>query len=253
MLTVAECLRRAPMPVEPEQRVEDAVRLMRLHRLCGLPVVKGETLIGMILTETLLGVDTRQRIVEVMETEWKAVAPTDSVRHVADLMIREDLNCVPVVDVEGRIAGVLSATEIMAELRRTGDPLTELPWSDILREWATSALRAGREITLLFLDIDDFGLFNKHYGHVVGDSVLRSVADVLRGAVDPAFEIVCRYGGDEFCIATLRRRSDAGKLARRIKQEIGNIVPVDLPNERISVSIGASGGKRTREREQIHY
>ncbi|UNK43586.1 diguanylate cyclase [Luteimonas sp. S4-F44] len=57
----------------------------------------------------------------------------------------------------------------------------------------------GDPATLLMIDIDAFKSINDHYGHGVGDLVLRRVADVLRTAAG-ATDTPARIGGDEFAI-----------------------------------------------------
>ena len=52
---------------------------------------------------------------------------------------------------------------------------------------------------LLFLDVDDFKIFNDKYSHATGDQVLRFVADTIINTVKE-FGFVGRYGGDEFLI-----------------------------------------------------
>jgi diguanylate cyclase (GGDEF)-like protein len=61
------------------------------------------------------------------------------------------------------------------------------------------ARRHGRGLSLVFLDIDDFGEFNQNYGHTLGDRLLRALAMTLAGSVALP-EIVARYGGDEFAL-----------------------------------------------------
>jgi diguanylate cyclase (GGDEF)-like protein/PAS domain S-box-containing protein/putative nucleotidyltransferase with HDIG domain len=51
----------------------------------------------------------------------------------------------------------------------------------------------------LMVDIDHFKRINDSHGHDVGDQTLRKVASVLR-SLFPAPNLVCRYGGEEFCV-----------------------------------------------------
>ncbi len=61
------------------------------------------------------------------------------------------------------------------------------------------ARRSNGSLAMCFLDIDDYGTFNKKYGMKAGDQVLLTVAKQLRNQVR-ALDIVSRWGGDEFKI-----------------------------------------------------
>ncbi|MDG6778951.1 GGDEF domain-containing protein [Thiomicrorhabdus sp. zzn3] len=52
---------------------------------------------------------------------------------------------------------------------------------------------------LIFTDIDHFKRFNDSYGHLVGDSVLRYFANIMKKN-QKRHETICRYGGEEFAI-----------------------------------------------------
>lgn len=59
--------------------------------------------------------------------------------------------------------------------------------------------RQHEEMCCIMTDIDHFKRFNDQYGHSVGDQVIIAVAKVL-GAELRSFDLLCRYGGEEFCI-----------------------------------------------------
>ena len=61
------------------------------------------------------------------------------------------------------------------------------------------ALRYGRDLSLLMIDLDRFKDVNDNYGHQAGDLVLMETARILKTQCR-AVDIVCRYGGDEFVI-----------------------------------------------------
>ncbi len=63
--------------------------------------------------------------------------------------------------------------------------------------------RAKRQKTLISLfmcDVDGFKRYNDTYGHVEGDKLLRTIADILKTTVRQFLDQVFRYGGDEFAI-----------------------------------------------------
>ena len=60
-----------------------------------------------------------------------------------------------------------------------------------------SVVKEGDTIGLMFIDIDDFKLYNDKYGHTVGNEVLISVANKLN---EIPHALCVRWGGDEFAI-----------------------------------------------------
>jgi diguanylate cyclase (GGDEF)-like protein len=66
-----------------------------------------------------------------------------------------------------------------------------------LQEELQRARRGGRQLSVVMMDLDDFKLFNDAYGHLVGDKVLKKVADLLTEN-SRAFDVFGRLGGDEF-------------------------------------------------------
>ena len=61
------------------------------------------------------------------------------------------------------------------------------------------AAARGEPVSVVFVDADHFKSINDRFGHLVGDQVLRALADVLRGHVRPT-DVVARLGGEEFVV-----------------------------------------------------
>jgi len=83
------------------------------------------------------------------------------------------------------------------------DPLTGLANRRSLMERIememAHALRADTPLTLAMIDLDHFKEYNDRYGHVVGDTVLRSVAAMMVSNTRDQ-DLVARYGGEEFTL-----------------------------------------------------
>lgn len=87
----------------------------------------------------------------------------------------------------------------------------------ILQELAHSK-RQSLPCSLMIIDIDHFKRINDSYGHAVGDEVLRSFAQVIRGSIRQQ-DIPCRIGGEEFLVACRHTsEQEAMRLAERLRQ-----------------------------------
>ena len=79
---------------------------------------------------------------------------------------------------------------------------------DTLRRELERCRRTGHGLSLAIVDLDDFKLVNEQHGHQAGDAVLKHVGAALRDSVR-AYDVVARYGGDEFAIIALDAGEDA--------------------------------------------
>jgi len=86
---------------------------------------------------------------------------------------------------------------------------------------AFNEARAREEyMSCVMVDIDFFKSFNDNFGHAVGDEVLKVVARILAGGVRTD-DVLCRYGGEEFCIVMPRTDiEEAQRVAERLRQTI---------------------------------
>jgi diguanylate cyclase (GGDEF)-like protein/PAS domain S-box-containing protein len=82
------------------------------------------------------------------------------------------------------------------------DALTDLPNRVLFREQIEHELRKadeGQQFALLYIDIDEFKGINDSLGHHVGDELLKTVANRIRGCIKPG-DLIARLGGDEFAV-----------------------------------------------------
>ncbi len=123
------------------------------------------------------------------------------------------------------------------------DSLTEvLSRRRFKEELALQLAKARRYDTpaaLLFVDLDDFKSVNDRLGHAAGDTVLASLARLLRGRLRDS-DLLARLGGDEFAILLPRADgSQAETVAGQLLTAIGSHLPVVAGNVvEIAASIG---------------
>lgn len=90
---------------------------------------------------------------------------------------------------------------------------------------------------LVVFDIDDFKKVNDGFGHDVGDEVLLSLVEAIKGAIS-GNETAFRYGGEEFTILTGKNIADTYQLVEKIRASFVKIVHRTYPQMHISVSAG---------------
>lgn len=111
------------------------------------------------------------------------------------------------------------------------------------REWVR-ALRSGRPLAYLMVDIDHFKRYNDYYGHTRGDDCLRQVAERLGRVARRPADLVGRYGGEEF--ALLLPETDVEDAARLAAELLHQFEVDAIPNEsspiagRVTVSVGVA-------------
>jgi diguanylate cyclase (GGDEF)-like protein len=106
----------------------------------------------------------------------------------------------------------------------TTDPLTKiLNRRELLKRLHGEIYRISREkkfYNLIMLDIDHFKKVNDTLGHTAGDIVLIEIADRIKAKLRP-YDLIGRYGGEEFLIGTSGVNSEIGrKIAERIRVSI---------------------------------
>jgi diguanylate cyclase (GGDEF)-like protein/PAS domain S-box-containing protein len=160
----------------------------------------------------------------------------------------------PIHDTHGGVVGavmvardVTVARDLSAKLERLAlhDSLTELPnrslFTDRLDRALARACRTGNSVVLLFIDLDQFKPVNDTLGHTLGDRLLQSVAERLRGCVRQA-DTVSRFGGDEFLVLLpdVAPTQNVAVCAEKVIRSLQPVHAIGSHELRITASVGVS-------------
>ena len=125
------------------------------------------------------------------------------------------------------------------------DALTGLPnrflMQDRLRQAIIQARRGGGVVALMFIDLDRFKTVNDEFGRVIGDALLKQVAERLRNCLRDT-DTVARLGGDEFIIMIpdAANVDVVGEVAQRVLTEFSRPFSDRDQEMYVSASIGIS-------------
>lgn len=128
------------------------------------------------------------------------------------------------------------------------DGLTQLAnrrrFDDAIDREVSRLRQQDATLSLLLIDVDNFKLYNDHYGHLLGDECLRKLAAVFRAHAERVGDIAARYGGEEFAILLPGLSSQAAlALAESIREAV---VALKIPHQVtadstiVTVSIGVA-------------
>ena len=110
---------------------------------------------------------------------------------------------------------------------------------ELLDEEIKRSAKFKHDFTMAMLDIDHFKRYNDHYGHLVGDVILREVSRVTKENIRQ-IDFIGRYGGEEFAIIFTETDKEQAKFAaERIRRAVADKKIRAYDEEiRLSVSIG---------------
>jgi len=196
-----------------------------------------------------------------------------------------DMLIVPLMDKDQRLLGILSvdepadgklpSTEVMRALeilanqtvhalesaqvhahikhQAVMDGLTGLYnhgyFQEALAQKARESVVAGRPYTVLMMDLDNLKDVNDTYGHLMGDEVLRAVADTLTASIRKE-DVAARYGGDEFAVFLPDRTVEqAEQVAERIRTEVDALrirpgISASARPIRVTLSVGIASHRQ---------
>ena len=108
-----------------------------------------------------------------------------------------------------------------------------------LNQEIATTKRQRNPLCAMMIDIDFFKKVNDTYGHASGDSVLRTVASIIKEHLRES-DIPSRYGGEEFAVLLPFTRIDEAKIVgERLRKAVEETpVPIDKKNINVTISMG---------------
>jgi diguanylate cyclase (GGDEF)-like protein len=116
----------------------------------------------------------------------------------------------------------------------------------LVREWDAHR-HAGKNLSLLLIDVDHFKKYNDLYGHPEGDRCLHQIAMALQGALLRKEDLVARYGGEEFGVILNSDERGAQDVAERMRLAVENLEILHAASDEsknVTISIGLADAAR---------
>jgi diguanylate cyclase (GGDEF)-like protein len=157
------------------------------------------------------------------------------------------------IQIQNTLAKMRDQADEMEQLALT-DPLTDLSnrrhlLSRLEHEHQRSR-RYRRSLSLIFIDLDNFKKINDRFGHLVGDEVLRGIAQSLRSSIRST-DLLARVGGDEFAVLLPETRSEGAlHVVDRLRQSLMQYIQRANPSIR-QLTFCAGVAELTPEDESI--
>ena len=161
-----------------------------------------------------------------------------------------------ILDLQNKL---ISAREEL-RFKATHDALTGIPNRatvlEAINHERSRQVRDANSFGIVLIDIDHFKRVNDSYGHLVGDAVLKSIAQQIVGCVRP-YDTVGRYGGEEFLVVVpLSDASGTMSLAERVRRRIESTpVASDSGPIHVTISCGVAvcSGETSIEVQSLLY
>lgn len=205
-----------------------------------------------------------------MKNNWNSVTHKymldESDMNIFSLAYRQLINALEMLEKQQQITKINSKLENAA----ITDYLTGLYNRDGFHTMIDNIIRESRfsgepvDLSILYIDLDNFKYYNDTFGHDIGDFILRSIANLLKEAAgDKGFTV--RFGGDEFLI--ILKNANADYSQRVAKNVLSSIIekrgyaadieklidkPVSIPNNKnVSASIGIAIAQNVKTQDDL--
>lgn len=197
-----------------------------------------ERLVGIVTKKELVGAHSNRIVADVMSDKYICVDHCMYIWEIKEIFdLNKEIDTI-LVKSQDKVIGYVTRTNLNIELGKHIDCLTGLYKREYIFYNILKLVKSGKYATIMFIDLNNFGCIDKEYGHIVGDEILKSVANILENNLE-ANSYLCRYAGDEFAIVTPYCIEDSKRIAEKIIKSIESYSY--LNNISVSASLGITG------------
>lgn len=216
-------------PLTPDQPLLAAhQRFMADLALQGIPIVDRDRLVGMLcrkrfLERQLIGpygfgfaLSTHHCIQEALEPDFLVVEATMPIEEVVHrIQTRRDFDLCDDLGVSknGKYLGTVAINDLLAaitqkslQLAKGANPLSGLPGNAFIQRLLSQLIAQKASFAVCYIDIDDFKPYNDSYSFEKGDSVIKTLGELIVESVggngDDRLPFVGHIGGDDFIVVT---------------------------------------------------
>ncbi|WP_207652870.1 diguanylate cyclase [Anaeromicrobium sediminis] len=212
-------------------------------------VFEGGTLVGLLTYKDLLKSHPNRIVADAMNTNIIFIDPNSSIWHAKETFDKQDTSVLVVMD-NYMPMGFITDNHVYVEIGRYIDSLTNLYKTNYIFYKADEIIRTKTTLGIIFIDVNNFGYIDKHYGHSIGDVILKEISYLLKNSI-PKDTYICRFGGDEFVLVTPYEKKNCTNLARELSALIaGHKFIKDI---RLTISCGIVSFDSNNNRSENYF
>jgi diguanylate cyclase (GGDEF)-like protein len=247
-LLVKEVMTQNPITIDASRKITSAIELMKVFDVGSVIVEENGKAVSIITKKDIIHI-LYHRYENMIISEFirkynpkkklKTIIDSATVYDAMKLMEEEKIKHLPVIDKNGKVIGIITATDILRKVTHVAfvDPLTSVynrRYIDVLY----FKLRKRYNYVLMMIDIDNFKKINDNYGHPFGDKILRNLGNIILQSIRD-YDDAIRYGGEEFLIVLYQTGvEEAMEIAEKIRKRFSNLKYEEAPELRVTVSVG---------------